>query len=319
MICDLVRTVTADGLRLDGAWHSPGFLAFSARQGQAAAAVAGAVATSTAAGGTSTSTATSADRSLPVDTLICLHGVGSNFYGSSLYEALTPAWLAAGLNVLWVNTRGHDLAYGAALRLGRRWMGAAFETVDDCRLDVAAWIELAKSRGAQRIGLVGHSLGGIKAVYSQANEPNPSVARLIALSPPRLSYLFFKNDPNGAAFFDAITTAQKHLDEGKHDTIIRVQYPFPLLITAGGYVEKYGPAERYNIVNHVSRLVCPSLFAYGELEIESGAVSFAGVPDALRAAARPDQSLAVAVIPAADHNYSRAAAALSAKIAEWLV
>jgi len=51
--------------------------------------------------------------------------VGSNFYGSSLYEALTPAWLAAGLNVLWVNTRGHDLAYGAALRLGRRWMGAA--------------------------------------------------------------------------------------------------------------------------------------------------------------------------------------------------
>ena len=55
MLCDLVRVTTADGVRLDGAWlPSPN---------NAAPATA-------------------------VSSALCLHGVGSSFYGSNLFENL---------------------------------------------------------------------------------------------------------------------------------------------------------------------------------------------------------------------------------------
>lgn len=286
MICDLVKTVTPDGLRLDGALHAP---------------------------------TAQPVRDLGIDAVICLHGVGSNFYGSSLLEAITPPLQSLGLPVCWANTRGHDNLFAASYRFGRRWFGAAFESVDECRQDIAGWLDLLRHRGWQRVALVGHSLGAIKSVYSQAVEPREEVRAIVAISPPRLSYQFFQQDPNGTAFREAITTAQHYLDQQAGDQLIHVKYPFPLWITAAGYVEKYGPAERYNIIPLVHRLNCPTLFTYGELELESGSVSFAGVPDALRAAARPDQNLSILEIPEADHNYLRATAKLGQAITSWFL
>lgn len=285
MWVDLVKTVTEDGLRLDGVLHPAG---------------------------------DGVPNRSPVDGLICLHGVGSSFYGSSLFEALTPSLAARGIPVVWVNTRGHDNVYAGSTRQGRRWLGAAFESVDECRLDVAGWIDWALRAGWERIGLLGHSLGAIKAVYSQAHASHAAVQRVIALSPPRLCYRTFQNDPLGAAFFDALTTAQRHVAAGDAQALIQVQYPFPMLITASGYVEKYGPAERYNVVPLVARIDCPLLFTYGQLELDSGSVAFAGVPAALRESARTGQTLEIVVIAGADHNYSRCAAPLAEVLQRWL-
>ena len=67
MNCELVRTTTRDGLRLDGAYVSP----------------------TPATGGTG-----------PVDAVLVLHGLGGNFYGSPLLERLAR-WLSdAGVAVL---------------------------------------------------------------------------------------------------------------------------------------------------------------------------------------------------------------------------
>src|SRR5438552_5540405 len=160
MHVELVRTVTRDGLRLDGALT----LARSASEGN------------------SPSTSTAA---------ILLHGVASNFYTSSTFEPLIPKLQEFGLAVLSVNTRGHDSVFGASLGNVRRRFGAAYEIVDDCRLDIAAWIGFLKSRGHQSIALIGHSLGAVKAVYAQAHEQWPEAAALIAISAPRLSHSAF--------------------------------------------------------------------------------------------------------------------------------
>ncbi|MFO0906180.1 MAG: hypothetical protein U0939_24445 [Pirellulales bacterium] len=285
MLVDLVKTVTEDGLRLDGALHA----ASAAPQSQ-----------------------------LPVDGLICFHGVASNFYGSSLFEALTPSLASLGVPLVWANTRGRDNVYAGTVRGSRRWLGAAFESVDECRMDIGGWITWARRAGWERIGLMGHSLGAIKSIYSQAYEPHPAVTRILALSPPRLCYRNFKDDPSGAAFFEAINLAQQRVEAGQGDEIIRVQYPFPLLITAKGYVEKYGPAERYDIVPLVSRLQRPTFFAYGQVELETGGAAFHGVPEAIRAAARPDQPLELTTIRGADHNYTRCSAPLAEAIRGWL-
>ena len=84
--------------------------------------------------------------------------------------------------MLSVNTRGHDSVFGASLGNVRRRFGAAYEMVDDCRHDIAAWIEFLASRGHERIVLIGHSLGAIKAVYAQAHEKLPQVAAVVAVS-----------------------------------------------------------------------------------------------------------------------------------------
>ena len=282
MQCELIRTQTTDGLRLDGALFTP---------------------------------AASASR-LGLDAALCLHGVGANFYTSSTLDGIRPTLLNLGLSVLTANTRGHDTVYMASMAMGRRRQGAAYETVDDCRSDVAAWLKLLASRGLRRILLVGHSLGAIKSVYAQSLEQFEAVAGVVALSPPRLSHRAFMNSLDSSIYFQSLATAEDLIRSGKPNELFEARFPFPLLITAAGYVEKYGPAERYNIVNYAPQLTCPALFVYGGRELETGP-SFAGMPETL--GGLPGGSpRKVVVVADADHNYTGVHDALAAEIRDWL-
>jgi len=285
MHVELVRTVTRDGLRLDGALAQ----ARSVNEGASPA-------TPTAA--------------------ILLHGVAANFYTSSTLEPLVPKLQDLGIAALLVNTRGHDSVFGASLGTVRR-LGAAYESVDDCRYDVAAWIEFLKSRGHQRIVLIGHSLGAIKSVYAEAKEKFPEVAAVIAVSGPRLSYSAFMNAPESSLFWESLHTAQEMVKAGQGDELFTSKYPFPLLITAAGYIDKYGPVERYNILKFAADLPCPALFTYGSKELANGGIPFAGLPDALMALPNADRR-SVAVIEGADHVYTGVADRLADRIAAWL-
>lgn len=283
MHCELIRTQATDGLRLDGALFSP---------------------------------AADAAKPLAIDAALCLHGVGANFYTSSTLEGIRSPLLDLGLMVAAVNTRGHDTVYMASMALGRRRQGAAYESVDDSRLDVAAWLSFLQQRGLQRVLLVGHSLGAIKSVYAQSLEQYPGVVGIVAISPPRLSHKAFMNSFESSVYFESLSTAEDLIRAGKPNELFEARFPFPLLITAAGYVEKYGPAERYNIVNYVPQLPCPALFVYGGKELSAGP-SFAGMPDTLRSL--PGQSpRKVVVVPDADHNYTGVYDALSAEIRSWL-
>ena len=81
--------------------------------------------------------------------VICLHGVASNFYASTLMQSLSTALEQKGLDVLRVNTRGHDNICTIGSDDGARRLGAAFEIVDDCRRDIAGWVKLASSLGSR--------------------------------------------------------------------------------------------------------------------------------------------------------------------------
>lgn len=284
MHVELVRTITSDGMRLDGA------LLAGDETGQPKSA----------------------------DAAICLHGVGANFYTSGTLEAIAPALRKLGLDVLLVNTRGHDSLHSAVMTTGRRRQGAAVEIVDECRLDVAAWIRFVTQRGVRRILLVGHSLGAIKAIYSQAFDGQPDVVSgLIAVSPPRLSYQAFQNSLESSQFFESISTAESLVKEGRGDELFTAKFPFPLLISAGSYLDKYGPAERYNILNFAGRLTCPALVTYGSQELETS-IAFAGMPDALKKVPMALGSLDVEIVEGADHNYSGVTENLAGVTTKWI-
>ena len=133
MNVELVHTFAADGLRLDGALYEP-------------------AASPEPAGG------------VGLDAVLVLHGTGSNFYSSRFLAGIAERAGAWGAACLVVNTRGHDQIATALVRhadgsTGGRTIGSAYERVDECRKDIAAWVELLGERGHGRIGIFGHSLG----------------------------------------------------------------------------------------------------------------------------------------------------------------
>src|SRR5580704_3717152 len=106
MAIELVQTWTADDLRLDGSYQAPPSRGVSG---------------------------------IAVDAFCLVHGTGGNFYNSTLFDGLAARLLQLGCAVLRVNTRGHDGISTASTRTGGKRLGAAYEMVDDCRKDLAAW------------------------------------------------------------------------------------------------------------------------------------------------------------------------------------
>ena len=93
----------------------------------------------------------------------------------------------------------------ASTTQGPRRQGAAYEMVDDCRHDIAAWMAWMSRTAGPRVGLLGHSLGAVKCLYAQAAEPIPPAACVIAVSPPRLSHSWFCASDRAAEFVETFT------------------------------------------------------------------------------------------------------------------
>ncbi len=281
MLVDLVQTTTRDGVRLDGAYQAP------ARPGAA---------------------------SLDVDAFVLVHGTGGNFYSSTLFDALAERLLALGVGVLRANTRGHDLMSNAVTARGGLRLGAAYEVVDDCRHDLAAWLDWLKQHAGPRLGLLGHSLGAVKCLYALAAEPDAAVARLVAVSPPRLSHSWFAAGDRAAEFLDTYQRARALVAAGEPDALLDVRLPLPFVVTAAGYVEKYGPDERYNYLRFLGRVSCPTLLTLGE--VESGQnMAFRG---AAQEAARVAPAVRVETIAGADHFYTGVRDRLFGCVEGWL-
>jgi pimeloyl-ACP methyl ester carboxylesterase len=285
MLVDLVRVRTADGLRLDGALHAP--------------------------------PQPTEQTSASCDAALLIHGTGGSFYSSTLFEVLIARLLELGVAVLAANTRGHDLVSTAVTADGPRRQGAAYEDVARCRQDISAWLDFLTTRGFSRVALIGHSSGAIKAVYSQAAQSHPSVTQLVAISPPRLSHAHFAGSDKSSEFLALLAEAESLIAQGRGEQLMDVRFPLPYLVTAAGFVDKYGPDERYNVLRLLANLAVPTLVTFGGLEVATH-VAFQGLPEAVADAACANAKLSVEVIPDADHFYSAHRRELVACLERWL-
>ena len=251
-----------------------------------------------------------------LDAMILLHGVGSNFYGSMLMESLAGALVQMGISALRVNTRGHDTVSTARCGGGVKRVGAAYEIVADACLDIAGWVEFLVTRGHRTIGVLGHSLGAVKACYARAHQPHPQVACVIPVSPPRLSCAAFRESADSGRFLQSLGEAESLVAAGRPDELFLSRFPFPTLMSAACYVDKYGPAERYNVLKFVDRITCPSLYVFGQSEVEQGGIAFAGMPEAIRST--EDAGRDLQVVAGADHFYTGQAPVLIETVLKWL-
>ncbi len=270
MLVELVKVQTTDGVRLDGALSSP--------------------------------------QSAACDTLvICLHGVGGNFYGSRMMAELAEAIAGDSVACLRVNTRGHDYCYTGMSRMGVRRLGAAYERLEQCLEDIDAWMGWAQTR-YQRVILLGHSLGALKAIYFQRFGNLGLLQRVIAVSPPRLSYRAFLAGQRSAEFRKSIANARSAVEQGEPERLVEVTVPFPLLITAESYLDKYGEQEKYDLESMVDGLTLPTDFIYGGHELEFSGVAFAGLDQSIEQIAifeGLENLISVQRVDDADHMYTQ--------------
>ena len=217
---------------------------------------------------------------LGADAVLCLHGTGSNFYASNMMASLTTALVANGMAAFPANMRGHDGISSTNAPVGRRLQGAAYEIIDACCHDVTAWLALLRQRGYQRLGILGHSLGAVKAIYSQVHRPDANVAWVVAISPPRLSYSGFLEDRAGRTISARLRPRHDLVRHGRSRELIEILFPLAYAISAEGFLDKYGPEERYDVLKLIPSVECPLVVTYGTAELPTSA-AFRGMPDAI--------------------------------------
>jgi alpha/beta superfamily hydrolase len=99
--------------------------------------------------------------------------------------------------------------------------------------------------------------------------------------------------------------------------LIEVRLPLPIVITAAGYVEKYGPDERYNYLPLLRGFPCPVLVTLGEREVENN-MAFRGAPEALAELRSKRGQPDALTVPGADHFYTGVREELLARVEAWL-
>jgi len=230
MLVDLMSTTTSDGIVLDGAFFAP-------------------------EPGTS--------RKGPVDAVLLIHGSGSRFYASFTLE-MAEDLRAQGYACLALNTRGHDTVW--VDREDGTHHGNAFEILDLSRLDLRAGIDYLCELGYGSIGILGHSMGAVKVAYYSAIEQDDRVTTVIPVSPVRLSYSYYMESEDAEEFQTIIQQAGQMEAEDKALELMTVNFPIPETFTAAAYLDKHGPAERYNLVSLAPRVKMPMFVLAGSLE-----------------------------------------------------
>jgi hypothetical protein len=243
---------------------------------------------------------------------IFLHGTGSNFTAPGILEGLSQLFAERGEAVLRLNTRGHDLLARIPTISGSVRGGAAFESVGDAHLDIsgaAAWLLDA---GYEKLSLLGHSLGGVKAITSQSEHAIAEVDEIVTLSPPRLCYEHLIQD---GAFRHGFDHARQLVDSGRGQEWVEMTSPLKLWMPAQGVVDKYGIDDRFDIVEHLAR-VKPATLVFIDVKSLESSVAHKGLDEALADVARSHSALSVQRHPE-DIRYAGSEVTIANQIAAW--
>jgi len=254
MLVDLISVTTSDGITLDGAFFPA---------------------------------ATDESGSGPVDAMLLIHGSGGRFYAPAT-RIMAEDLSRRGYACLALNTRGHDTVW-VDTATGIAY-GNAFEILDLSRHDLRAGVDFLAKRGYQSIGLLGHSMGAVKVTYYAAWEDDPRVCTVIPISPVRLSYSYYMDSPDAREFQENMERADQMESEGRALELMKAEFPLSQYFSAASYLDKHGPAERYNLVTLAPRVKVPLFTIAGSLETHTRLMDMAS-----------DLALAAVGSPRAEH------------------
>lgn len=202
MIGEYVRTVTEDGLELQGLYCQAGR---SSNRG-----------------------------------VLHVHGLAGNFYENRFIDAIGNAVVANGYNFLTVNNRGHDYIADFLRKDGDGWkwdqIGAAHEIFEECVYDLRAWQRFLESRGCTEIVIEGHSSGAEKVVY-YVSTARANLAGIILLSPS--DDVGLQKEALKERYDNVLREAQERIERGLTSELMP-QDAFEYPIDAKTYINMFG-------------------------------------------------------------------------------
>ncbi|MYC32505.1 MAG: alpha/beta fold hydrolase [Chloroflexi bacterium] len=279
MLVDLIRLTAADGMELDGAFFEP---------------------------------SPDAKPDGPIDAVLCIHGSGRAFYTAATSNMANDL-RNRGYAALTLNTRGHDTVWvdrqtGVA-------EGNAYEILDTGRQDLRAGIDYLSGLGYRRIGILGHSMGAVKVAYYAATEADARVAAVIPVSPVRLSCSYYLESEDAEEFRANLEMADRMEAEGRALDLFYVDFPIKEMFSAAAYLDKHGPLERYNIIQHAPNIRVPMFVLSGSLETHTRLLD---VPQDMITAAVNSPRAEYLVLEGGNHSLTNMMPEAGVAVLDWL-
>ena len=79
------------------------------------------------------------------------------------------------------------------------------------------------------------------------------------MSPVGLSYSYFRESADAEELSSNIEIARRLIARGEPEGVFRVGHPIPQLFSAASFLDKHGPEEKYNLIDHAHGIRVPML------------------------------------------------------------
>lgn len=234
------------------------------------------------------------------------HGMAGNFYENRFVNVVGVKLVAEGIAFCAMNNRGHDfIADFLVEKSGKiecKRIGQVYERIEDSVKDIVAWINYLKNQGYNKVILMGHSLGAVKAVL-YAKKYQDTLSGLVLASPPdMLGLAKAEND-----FNQKMEEAKELVLAGKDDELLngRVFDNYP--ISAGTFLNFFSEGSEADVFpikvgrksEQLSKVKLPMFVIFGEKDN-----CFEYDPKGITAFFKKNTPTAkMAVIPRANHVY----------------
>ncbi|MCX6998431.1 MAG: alpha/beta fold hydrolase [Kiritimatiellaeota bacterium] len=240
-----------------------------------------------------------------VTLLIIVHGLGGNFYRSTLKKAWLRQGPRHGFDVLSFNNRGADRQ-------------VANERFGDCLADLDAALRCGRRLGYRRFILLGHSTGCQKITYYQARRQPADVAVLVLVAP--VDDLAVCRRDLGPRYAYWLRRARGLVRQGRGNTLLPMLYEKfsarrflsiadPRSIEAQIF-DYDGPLRSFRAIR------CPVLACLGTRE-EFACRPVAEMGTILRQMTRA-QAFHFFTVPGADHGFHSRDAPTVLRVLRWL-
>jgi len=194
--------------------------------------------------------------------LVFVHGVAMNFYLPP-FSVFGQELAQRGHHCFVINTRGHDWISRAGNLT--KFGGAAYESLEDCLLDLDGCLDYLKQQGYRRFVFIGHSLGAIKSIIYQGTRQRSDVVGIISCSTPKQFYS--ERIGRQPAFRETIEKAEALVAEGRGEELMSIAVgATPGIFSARTHLNKYGKGDRNDCRPYAKRIGCPLLAIVGGAE-----------------------------------------------------
>ncbi len=178
-----------------------------------------------------------------------IHGMASDFYSSQFQKIAHEQYPLRGLAYCSGENRGTHSATTFKTKNDSVIGGNSYEKLEDCVLDIDAWVNFAKAQGYDHIWLQGDSLGPSKIAYYLEQNHNTSIAGTIWISPSDMPGLV--RDPEGIKDHELLLPEAKRLvSKGKSNQLLSHKLWGEYYLSAATYLNFFDEGSAMAIFNY---------------------------------------------------------------------